>query len=71
MDLLTRKCPIKQIKRINERIRKAIPKDTPKAVVLIKKYMYCVKHKTYSETCGLIILILRGTHTLEGRESAQ
>lgn len=34
---LTRKCPMKHMKRIKERIRKAIPKDSPKTVVL-KKY---------------------------------
>lgn len=31
---LTRKCPMKQIKRIKERMRKAIPKDNFKIVVL-------------------------------------
>lgn len=34
--LLTRKCPMKHIRRITDRMRKATPKDIPKTVVLKK-----------------------------------
>lgn len=34
IDLLTRKCPMKHMRRITDRMRKATPKDIPKTVVL-------------------------------------
>lgn len=44
--LLTTKCPMKHMKRIKDKMRKAIPKDIPKAAVL-QKYnsdlFHCLK----------------------------
>lgn len=34
IDLLTRKCPMKHMRRIIDRMRKATPKDIPKTAVL-------------------------------------